>query len=102
MLDFIEVFWTANAPIQVHGVLEAFGAAVFDQTVDLTHASARGNQHQWTVRQFGQVRIAEWHVDPHHRVALQLFDQVYCTGFARQDVNFQITPTGGRRSQGKG
>jgi hypothetical protein len=40
-------------------MLEAGGAAMFDQAVDLAHAGAGGNQHQWAVRQLGQVRVAE-------------------------------------------
>ena len=76
MLDLIKVFGTTHPPIQMHRMLEAGGATMFDQAVDLAHAGACGNQYQWAVRQFGQVRVAERHVDPHHRVALQLLDQV--------------------------
>jgi hypothetical protein len=76
MLDFVEIFRTTHAPIQMHRVLEAGGAAMFDQAVDLAHAGAGGNQHQRPVRQLGQVRVAERQLDPHHRVALQLLDQV--------------------------
>ncbi|MNJ01260.1 hypothetical protein D3C73_1608390 [compost metagenome] len=70
--------------------------------MDLAHARASGDQHQRTVRQLRQVRISKRHVDTHHHVALQLLDQVQRTGFARQHVDFQISPARGRRGQGEG
>ncbi len=83
-------------------MLETFSAAMLDQGMNLAHAGASGDQHQRTVRQFGQVGIAKGQLDTHQRVALQLFDQAQRTGFARQHVNFQITPAVGCRSHREG
>jgi len=46
----IEVFRSPHAPIQMHRMCEAGGAAVFDQAVHLRHAGTGGDQHQRAVR----------------------------------------------------
>ena len=43
---------------------EAGGAAVLDQAVHLRHAGSRSDQHQRTVGQFRQMRVAERQLDP--------------------------------------
>ncbi|MOA12734.1 hypothetical protein D3C78_1327520 [compost metagenome] len=71
---------------------------MFDQAMDLAHAGTRGDQHERTVRQLLQVGITKRQFDPHHVVALQLFNQIQRTGFARQYVDFQVAP----RMRGRG
>ncbi len=69
---------------------EAGGAAVLDQAVHLRHAGSRGDQHQRTVGQFRQVRVAERQLDPCQALALQLRDQRDGTVFLGQDVQLKV------------
>ncbi|MNM82729.1 hypothetical protein D3C81_947680 [compost metagenome] len=102
VFDLVELFGPTHAPVQVHRVLEALGAAMLDQAVHLSHARPGGDQYQGTIRQLGQVRIAKRHLDACQTLALQLRDQLPGTGLAHQHVQLQFTTAVGRRGQGKG
>ena len=101
VIDRVEVFWQAHAPVQVYRVLEARSAAMLDQAVHLRHAGAGGHQHQRPIGQFSQVRVAKRQFDAGHLVALQLLDQAACAVFPRQYMQLQFTPGVGCRGQGK-
>ncbi|MNC74629.1 hypothetical protein D3C75_1260180 [compost metagenome] len=76
-------------------MLEALRSAMFEQAVHLRHTGTRSNQHQRTVRQLGQMRIAKGHLQTRHTVALQLSDQFHRTVLAGQHVQLDVAPAVG-------
>ena len=48
--QLVEIFRPPHAPVQMHRMHEARGAAVLDQAVHLRHAGAGSDQHQRAIR----------------------------------------------------
>ncbi len=62
----------------MNGVSEAFRTAMLDQTVHLSHAGSRGDEHQRAIGKFGQMGVAEGHLHPGHPALAQMDQQLDC------------------------